>query len=54
MVEGACIVNVELVDYSYKKNCHKEYAPMDKMKNVTVRRKNRTDKPTDLRSEPML
>jgi hypothetical protein len=33
---------------------HQEYAPIAKTKNVIVRKKNKADKPIDLRSEPML
>lgn len=33
---------------------HREYAPIAKSKNVDVRKRNRDDKPIDLRSEPML
>jgi hypothetical protein len=51
LVKEACIVIVEL-NYPYKK--HQEYAPIDKTKNVDVRKKNKADKPIDLRSEPML
>jgi hypothetical protein len=32
----------------------KHYAPTARTKNVAVRKKNKADKPIDLRSEPML
>ena len=52
LVKEACIVNGEWITPTM--NWHQECAPTPKMKNVVVRRKNKTDKPTDLRSEPML
>jgi hypothetical protein len=52
LVKEACIINVKWI--SLQKHSHRGYAPIPKMKNVTVRKKNRTDKPIDLRSEPML
>ncbi len=53
LVKEAYIVDVERITLK-KKHCHQEYAPIPKMKNVVVRKKNKAERPIDLRSEPML
>ena len=52
LVKEACIAIVKRI--APEMHSHREYAPIPKMKNVTVRRKNKIDKPIDLRSEPTL
>jgi hypothetical protein len=51
LVKEACIVIVERITPAKK---HQRHLPTAKIKNVDVRKKNKADKPIDLRSEPML